>query len=633
MDKLKMHSPDMTQENIKKIQALFPNCVTEARDENGKLRLAIDFDQLKQELSDSIVEGPQERYHLNWPGKREALLAANAPTSKTLRPCLDKSFDFDNTSNLFVEGDNLEALKILQESYLGKVKVIYIDPPYNTGKDFVYRDDYSTSAERYSLDSNEASQSGEKLVVNTTSNGRFHSTWLTMIYPRLLISRRLLREDGAIFISIDDNELHNLKKICDEIYGSSNFVATLVWANKEGGGSSDSRHFRVKHEYCLCYAKSIEDLKIKGVPVTNRERYKSSDEHCETRGPYYLQKLGMGSIQYSKSLDYEIKAPDGTSIWPKDNNQGKRACWRWSKDKLDWGFENGFIEIKKDSKGIWTVYTKQYLNCDNEGKLIERTQAPLGIIDGYSSTQAAKYLDKLNLGNYFDYSKPFKLIEWLLERVVGSDDIVMDFFAGSGTTAQAVMEMNAKDNGRRRFILVQLPEEIKTSKEIDTNRFKSLADVAMERIRAVGRSLTHESNTAIDIGFRCFYVDESNFTSTEKAPESIRQTELDIFIENKRAGRGALDILFETLLSSGLDISLNIESKDLDDYSFYSVDNSAVIACLQEGLSESLLTEILKEQPIILILSSDAFDNSDSSLINAGQLAVQLSPSTSLKVL
>lgn len=333
--------------------------------------------------------------------------------------------------NFLLEGDNLHSLHLLEKTHRGKVDVIYIDPPYNTGnKDFVYDDAFVVKEDTYC-----------------------HSKWLSFMSLRLNLARNLLTDDGLIFVSISDVEQANLRLLCNEIFGDNNFVANLVWANKEGGGSSDSKLFRIKHEYILVYAKDITMIEIAGVNISNEERYKCSDEYERIRGKYYLQKLGMGSIQYSESLDYPIETPDHTYINPKDNNSGKKACWRWSKDKYMWGLKNGFIEIKKDAKGIWTVYTKQYLNCDNEGNIIKRTNRPMGIIDEFSSTQGAKTIKQLFENVAFSYPKDVKLIKWLLQRMVKKNVTVLDFFAGSGTTAQAVLELNKEDGGHRKFIL------------------------------------------------------------------------------------------------------------------------------------------------------------------------------------
>lgn len=341
------------------------------------------------------------------------------------------SEDKNAPNHILIEGDNLEALATLAYTHEGKIDVIYIDPPYNTGnKDFIYNDSYVDKEDSYR-----------------------HSKWLSFMNRRLKIAKKLLSDRGIIFISIDDNEQAQLKLLCDEVFGNKNFVADLIWSNQEGGGSSDSKLFRIKHEHIIVFSKDISQLDIKGVDITNEDRYKEEDEYSKVRGKYYLQKLGMGSIQYSESLNYPIIAPDGSEIYPSDNNNGKKACWRWSKEKLNWGIENGFIVIKK-SKNIWTVYTKQYLNCDNNGEIIIRTQRPLGIIDKFSSTQAAKLLESIGLSKLFNYSKPTDLIKYLIDRFVDFNPIILDFFAGSGTTLHATMQLNAEDGGHRQCILV-----------------------------------------------------------------------------------------------------------------------------------------------------------------------------------
>ena len=341
------------------------------------------------------------------------------------------SEDKDAPNHIMIEGDNLEALATLAYTHEGKIDIIYIDPPYNTGnKDFIYNDSYVDKEDSYR-----------------------HSKWLSFMSRRLKIAKKLLADRGIIFISIDDNEQAQLKLLCDEVFGNKNFVADLIWSNQEGGGSSDSKLFRIKHEHIIVFSKDISQLDIKGVDITNEDRYKEEDEYSKVRGKYYLQKLGMGSIQYSESLNYPIIAPDGSEIYPSDNNNRKKACWRWSKEKLNWGIENGFIVIKK-SKNIWTVYTKQYLNCDNNGEIIIRTQRPLGIIDKFSSTQAAKFLESIGLSKLFNYSKPTDLIKYLIDRFVDFNPIILDFFAGSGTTLHATMQLNAEDGGHRQCILV-----------------------------------------------------------------------------------------------------------------------------------------------------------------------------------
>lgn len=451
-------------------------------------------------------------YEFNWEGKELAYKLAQTPSTGTLIPDKESSKNWDNTENLYIEGDNLEVLKLLQKSYFGKVKMIYIDPPYNTGKDFVYHDNFRDNISNYKEITSQSTKA------NPETNGRYHTDWLNMMYPRLKLARNLLREDGVIFISINDNEESNLTKICDEVFGQENFVVKLIWSNKEGGGSSDSKYFRIKHEYILCYAKEIEKLNVLGVKINNANRYTMSDKYIDIRGTYYLQKLGMGSIQYSKSLDYPILVPDGTYIMPIDNNNGKKACWRWSQAKFKWGLENDFVEIKKDSNGIWTVYTKQYLKCDNDGNLIERTQRPLGIIDEYSSTQAAKFLEELGLGRYFNYSKPIGLINYLIERVCQKDDLILDFFSGTSTTAHAVIQSNVSEGFNNKFIMVQLPELTKEKSEAYKAGYKNICEIGKERIRRAGDKIVSENKDKegienLDIGFKVFKLDYNNLNN------------------------------------------------------------------------------------------------------------------------
>ena len=451
MDKLNMQTKNLANEKFEILKELFPNAITESINDDGELVRAVDKDALELEISTNVVGGGIERYQFTWPEKRKAILNANAPISKTLRPCREESLNFDETENLYIEGDNLEVLKLLQETYLGKVKMIYIDPPYNTGSDFVYNDDFKESTEEYLENSGQFDEDGNRLEKNLESNGRFHTDWLNMIYPRLKLARNLLSDDGVIFISIDDNEQANLKKICDEIFGEINFLVDLKWANKEGGGSSDSKFFRIKDEHILVYVKRIEKFKVKGIEPTNTERYKEFDKHEKTRGKFYLQKLGMGSIRYSESLDYPIKTPDGTIIHPSDNNSGKKAAWRWSKQKFEWGKKNDFIVFKKNKDGQWNVYTKQYFNADNEGNLIKRRQSPLGIINDYSSTQGSKELVKLKMDNIFSYPKPTELLKYLIDRVYGENFICFDFF--SGFRVIIVIEANSYVNIRSSRLL------------------------------------------------------------------------------------------------------------------------------------------------------------------------------------
>lgn len=458
----------------------------------------IDLQELKN-IAGLPIDEKVNGYGLNFVGRNFARAKYAQKTEKELALNTALSKEIDTTENLVLKGDNLDSLKILKNHYTGKIKCIYIDPPYNTTSDnFVYPDKFDKE-ETEVLGLANLSEDDFARMDFSFKNKKNHNGWLSFIYPRLLLARDLLSENGVIFISIDDNEQANLKLLCDDVFGEENLIANLIWANKEGGGSSDSSFFRIKHEYILCYSKRKEDVEIIGAAISNKNRYKEEDKHKEIRGPYYLQKLGMGTIQYSDSLDYPITTPDNTEVYPKDNNSGKKACWRWSETKLKWGFKNDFIVIKKDSKGIWTVYTKQYLNCDNEGNLIDRTQRPFGVIDNYSSTQASKRLDNLGLANLFSYSKPYELISHLIERIVKPNDesIVLDFFAGSGTTGHAVMQLNAEDGGNRKFILCQIDEPIDEKKSayqfcMDNNLPPVISSITIERLNRAGKKIKQE---------------------------------------------------------------------------------------------------------------------------------------------
>lgn len=435
------------------------------------------------------LEAP-EQYGFTWYGKTEAARAADGAASGTLLPERAQSVRFDETAHRMLVGDNLDILKLLQEEMSGAVKMIYIDPPYNTGHDFIYCDNFRDPLHEYKQAVRMSTAGGGGKTESRTpmihTDGRFHSRWLSYMYPRLKLAKDLLREDGAIFVSIGDHEAANLRKLLDELYGETNFVAQLVWANKEGGGGSDSSLFRRKHEYILVFAKQIDRLVLNGIAIENEGSYRYRDRHYEERGPYKIQALAQASIQYSKSLDYPITAPDGTQLYP--GSDGKRACYRWSKAKLKWGIEHDFIEFRQDSSGNWKVYTKQYLKVDRNGEPSQRTQRPPGLIEKYSSTMGSKQLEQLFGEKVFDYSKPYLLISYLVGLVTnGLDgDIVLDFFAGSGTTAHAVLHLNAQDGGNRRYVLAQLPEP--------TGRgdYPTIADITIERIRRVTAQLQVE---------------------------------------------------------------------------------------------------------------------------------------------
>ena len=626
-----MQTRDGVADNISWIAEKFPNCVTEKIDAaTGEVKLAVDFDMLRQELSSEIVEGKDERYQFVWPDKKKAILLANAPINATLRPCEEESVDFENTQNLYIEGDNLDVLKCLKETYLGKVKMIYIDPPYNTGNDFVYNDDFAESIEDYLANSGQYDEQGNRLVTNTESNGRFHTDWLNMMYPRLKVARELLSTDGIIFISLNDKEATNAKKVCDEIYGSNNFIADLIWANKEGGGSSDSKLFRIKNEHILCYARNIDFVEIKGIPISNEERYKGKDEYYKERGPYYLQKLGMGSIQYSPSLDYPIETPEGSTVMPSDNNQGKKACWRWSKEKFIKNKERGFVEIKQDSNGIWTVYTKQYMKCDNDGNYIERTQRPMGVIEDYSSTQAAKLLKSMEIP--FDYSKPVELLKYLIDRIIEKDASVLDFFSGSATTAHAVMQLNAEDGGNRKFIMVQLPEATDEKGEAYKAGYKTICEIGKERIRRAAKKIKEETGADIDYGFRVLKLDSTNMEDVYYAPSEVEQGQMTLFAENVKSGRTSEDLLFQCMLDLGATLDSKIEKTEVNGKTVFNVADSYLVACFDTEVSDDVVKAIAQMQPQYAVLRDSSLAD-DSTATNFEQIFKTYSPTTTCKIL
>ena len=618
MNKLDGLSMNLENANMEKLKSVFPECFSE-----GKL----DIDKLLS-LCGEYIDNDFEKYKFEWKGKSECLRLAQKRSTGTLRPCKEKSVNFDDTQNVYIEGDNLEVLKLLQTAYFNKIKMIYIDPPYNTGNDFVYEDDFADPMARYKEVTQQTTKS------NPETMGRYHTNWLNMMYPRLRLAANLLKEDGVIFISIDDNEIDNLKKVCNEVFGEENFVADLIWTNKEGGGSSDSKLFRIKHEHILCYCKNLELLTVNGVDISNEERYKSSDEFEKIRGKYYLQKLGMGSIQYSTSLDYPITAPDGTTIMPADNNNGKKACWRWSQEKLKWGKSNGFVEIKKDPNNIWTVYTKQYLHCDNNGNIIKRTQRPMGIIDEFSSTQASKLLQNLFDGKVFDYSKPIELIIYLMQRVLSekSNDIVLDFFSGSATTAHAVMQLNAEDGGNRKFICVQLPELCDETSEAYKAGYKTICEIGEERIRRAGQKILKGQDTQIamgdeekkplDIGFKVFRLDTSNLKLWDSTPIT-GDNQLEMFAERMNSmidsikdDRSDIDVIYEIMLKMGVPLDTAVQYIEIDGKIVYIVGDFLLMIALYNDITAEDIDAMAAYAPAKIVCAEQGFED-DTALSNA----------------
>ena len=660
MQKLNMRTPDFTDENIDRLAELFPNCVTESRDENGALKRAIDFDQLKQELSGSIVDGPVERYQLNWPGKREALLTANAPIAKTLRPWREESVDFDTTRNLFIEGDNLDALKLLQESYLGKVKMIYIDPPYNTGNDFIYDDDFAEDKDEYFTRSMQTDENGNRLIPNPDSNGRFHSDWISMLYSRLKLARNLLDDQGVLFISIDDNEQANLEKVCDEIFGRDNFLGCAARVSKKANNQGD--YWSPNFDYVLTYAKTRQHC-----PVFFGGINTSAYDQVETEGSragekYQLIRLYMTSLDPMRGCvnqRYYIEAPDGTLLIPPGNNfpaiekdgemippeTGDDKVWRWSRDS--YLRHRGKLVVKRvrssnlvDSKGRevkWNVFTKTFLN-----DVIKNLSAkPNSLIEDHINQNSSHELSAL--GVPFSFAKPSSLIKYLCTIArIGPDDIVLDFFAGSGSTAHAVIDLNRDDSSLRKFILVQLPEQL----DPDNKNHKAgiafckklglpetIAEISKERIRRAGEKIRAHAGLfaeKLDIGFRVLKLDTSNMKDVYYAPDGQAQADLLDQIGNVKEDRTSEDLLFQVLLDWGVDLALPIAREKIKGKEVFFVDENALAACFDTGLNEDFVKELAKRKPLRAVFRDAGFA-SDDVKINVEQIFKLLSPETEVR--
>ena len=640
MKQLKMHSVDKVAENVEKIASLFPNCITECMCEAGGVKRTIDFDMLRQELSGEIVEGLQERYQFTWPDKKKAILAANAPINKTLRPCREESVDFDNTENLYIEGDNLEVLKLLQETYLGKIKMIYIDPPYNTGNDFVYNDDFAESAEEYMDNSGQYDEEGNRLVQNTESNGRFHTDWLNMMYPRLKLAKDLLADDGVIFISIDDNEQDNLKKICDEIFGNENFITNIVWQST--AGSNTGTDIVTITENIIVYTKNRNVFCFDG-QLSGENSFQFSDEYEPTRGKYSLDKLDRRRVggHYSPALNYPIKMPDDSLRYPGGTSEKTEDGWNylWSASKVKWGIDNGFIVFKKNSNGDWNVYNKRYMKVDNEGRYCERSIPFRNLIlsNLYNTAQGTNEIREIFENRPFDFPKPSNLIKHLLLTSVRScnDATVLDFFSGSATTAHAVMKLNAEDGGKRKFIMVQLPEECDEKSEAYKAGYKNICEIGKERIRRAGEKIKDESPLTtqdLDIGFRVLKLDSSNMEDVYYTPKEYMDKAIDLFADNVKSDRSAEDLLFQVMLDLGTPLSSKIEKRIISSKTVYDVAEGHLIACFDTDVTDEVVTEIAKEQPSYFVMRDSSLAD-DSVAINFEQIFATYSPNTERRVL
>ncbi len=628
MEKLKMHSPNFAEENIEKFASLFPGCVTESADEEGKLKKSIDFDLLRQELSTTIVEGAQERYHLNWPGKRESLLTANAPIAQTLRPCREESTDFYTTENLFIEGDNLDTLKLLQETYLGKIKMIYIDPPYNTGKDFIYSDDFAETTEEYLLGSGQKDEEGNRLVTNPDSNGRFHSDWLSMMYSRLKLARNLLKDDGVILISIDDGEVSNLRKIGDEVFGEQNFMANIVW-QKKYSVSNDDPGIAPMHDHILVFRKS-SDFKRNLLPRSEKQlkRYKNPDDDPRgvwTSGEYVSSK----TKEERPTLWYPIIHPrDNSEVWPNEN-----AVWRYSPEKhmqmveenrLYWGPDNSY-ELPR---------LKRFLTEIQNG-VVPSTWWPFS--DVGHNDEGQKETGKLLGKKIFSTPKPIRLLMQMLKISTSKEDLILDFFAGSSATAHAAMQLNAEDQGNRKFIMVQLPELCDEKTEAFKAGYETIAEISKERIRRAGKKIKEENAliaSNLDTGFRVLKLDSSNMEDVYYSPDAVDQDLLTLQTENIKNDRTSEDLLFQVLLDWGVDLTLPITKETIDDHEVFFVDGNALAACFSKNgqITEDFCKELAKRQPLRVVFRDSGFED-DSVKINVEQIFKLMSPHTDVKTI
>jgi len=630
-----MHSPNFVDANIDKLAQLFPNCVTESRDDKGELKQSIDFDLLKQELSSSIVDGPQERYQLNWPGKREALLTANAPIAKTLRPCREESVEFDTTENLFIEGDNLDALKLLQETYLGKVKMIYIDPPYNTGKDFIYSDNFAESTEEYMLDSGQKDEEGNRLIANMDSNGRFHSDWLSMMYSRLKLARNLLKDDGVIFISIDDGEQANLKRLCDEVYGEDNFIANFVWEKRTN--RENRKEVSYRHDNNLCYIKNRSAGRaINQLPMNDKAlaNYKNPDD--DPRGPWKSDPATAQAGHGTKSQFYELKTPNG-----RNHRLESGRCWLYTEDVMIEAINDNRIWLGKEGNGVPRI--KTYLNAKVRGL------TPESIIfarDGSTNEAAKNSLKKLFDGiAVFDTPKPVDLIQLFIQMSC-KDGLVLDFFSGSSATAHAVMQLNEQDDGNRNFIMVQLPEVCDKESEAFKAGYKTIVEISKERIRRAGQKIIEGSKnttTDLDIGFRVLKIDSSNMSDVYYTPDTINQDDLFASTDNIKNDRTSEDLLFQVLLDWGVDLTLPISREVItiknsdglkNECEVFFVDNNSLAACFEKDgkITEDFCKILAERQPLRVVFRDSGFKD-DSVKINVEQIFKLMSPHTDIKTI
>lgn len=629
MDKLRMQSSNGVEDNITKIAQLFPDCVTETVDErSGQPKHLIDFEKLKQNLSDSVMSERAERYQFTWPDKSKAILLANSPINATLRPCREDSVDFDNTQNLYIEGDNLDVLKCLKETYLHKVKMIYIDPPYNTGNDFVYEDDFAQSSEEYLANSGQFDEQGNRMFTNAESNGRFHTDWLNMIYPRLKVARDLLTDDGVIFISIDDNEEKNLRNICDEIFGAENRIETIVWKNKYGAGAYTVGFISV-HEYVLCYSKKKISNITSELDEEGQAVYSKKDEKYAIRGGYMTQPLMTNSLGNRPNLMYPIEYK-GVSIYP-------RKQWVWSQERLQNAINNNEVEFNLQKDGTYSVRSKAYLRDEN-GKM--RRGKPLSLMTGPFNQEGTKEIRSLFEGkSIFDFTKPTQLIKKFLSlQINDSDDtdfIVLDYFSGSATTAHAVMQLNSEDGGNRKFIMVQLPEKTDEKSEAFKAGYKNICEIGKERIRRAGKKIKEESPLTtqnLDTGFRVLKLDSTNMQDIYYSPKDISQADLFSQVDNVKPDRTGEDLLFQVMLELGATLDSKIETTTVAGKTIYNVAEGYLVACFDPNVTDEVVKSIAQMLPAYAVLRDTSMKD-DSTATNFEQIFKTYSPDTVTRIL
>ena len=606
-NKLELNSVDGTQLNLEALYQIAPSCFTEVKDDKtGELRHVINFKTLRQLLGDNAVEDADEMYQFTWPGKQEARREAARPTTKTLRPVVEDSVDWDNTQNLYIEGDNLEVLKLLQKSYMGKVKMIYIDPPYNTGNDFVYDDDFAASQDDYDLFAGNIDELGNRYRKNTETNGRFHSDWCSMMYSRLMVARSLLTEDGVIFISIDDNEQKNLKNICDEIYGSTNFLAQVIW-ERAFSPINLMKHFSPSHDYILVYAKNGENAVCNGIKRSEEANDRYSNPDNDPRGVWSSSDISVGpAIQENV---YTITTPSGREVEPPAGRS-----WRLSRKAFRERLQDNRIWFGPDGNGVPRI--KRFLSELRKTGVTPMTIWKHTEVD--HSQGATQKLAKLFDGKkYFDYPKPVTLIQRCISLYSNKDSLILDFFSGSSTTAHAVMQLNAEDGGKRKYIMVQLPEETPEDSEARKAGYNTIPEIAKERIRRAGKKIKEESPLTtqnLDTGFRVFRLADSNFEEVKKAPEEYDQSQLDLFLNNVKSDRTDLDLLFGAMLSWGVQLSLPMTSEEVDGKMIYSVNDGDLVACFADDITENIVKAMADKQPLRVLFRDSCFARDDAKI-------------------